>query len=178
MHENPRRFWSAVKCSTENRKDINFLKTENSYTTDNVEIANILNTFFHSVFNPKDSESSTTPPLPSPSTTDELSGIQLTELEVVGVLRNLNSQKACGPDNIPNRLLIELADVIAPSLCDVFNMSLALGVVPIQWKMANITPVHKREDPTLATNYRPISLLCTLSKVLERCVYNHSYQHL
>ena len=175
LHENPRRFWSAVKCSTENRKDINFLKTENSYTTDNVEIANILNTFFHSVFNPKDSESSTTPPLPSPSTTDELSGIQLTELEVVGVLRNLNSQKACGPDNIPNRLLIEL---IAPSLCDVFNMSLALGVVPIQWKMANVTPVHKREDPTLATNYRPISLLCTLSKVLERCVYNHSYQHL
>ena len=57
-------------------------------------------------------------------------------------------------------------------------MSLALGVVPLQWKMANITPVHKREDPMLATNYRPISLLCTLSKVLERCVHNHSYQHL
>ena len=44
--------------------------------------------------------------------------------------------------------------------------------------MANIKPVHKREDPTLATNYRPISLLCTVSKVLQRCVYNHSYQHL
>ena len=178
LYENPRRFWSAVKHSTENRKDVNFLKTENSYTTDNVEIANILNTFFHSVFNPKDSESFTTPPLPLTSTTAELSSIQLTEIEVVGVLRNLNSRKACGPDNIPNRLLIELADVIAPSLCDVFNMSLALGVVPLQWKMANITPVHKREDPMLATNYRPISLLCTLSKVLERCVHNHSYQHL
>jgi hypothetical protein len=108
----------------------------------------------------------------------ELSSIQLSETEVVGVLRKLNSRKACGPDNIPNRLLIELADVIAPSLCEIFNMSLNLGVVPLKWKMANITPVFKREDPTLAMNYRPISLLCTLSKVLERCVHNHSYQHL
>ena len=52
-------------------------------------------------------------------------------------------------------------------------MSLALGVVPCKWKEANITPVFKRDDPTLAENYRPISLLCILSKVLERCVYNH-----
>ena len=178
LYENPRRFWSAVKHSTENRKDINFLKTNNSYITNNVEIANILNTFFHSVFNPKDSESSTTPPLPLKSTMGELSSIQLSEVEVVGVLRNLNSRKACGPDNIPNRLLSELAEVISTSLYDVFNMSLALGVVPLQWKMANITPVHKREDPTLATNYRPISLLCTLSKVLERCVHNHCYHYL
>ena len=108
----------------------------------------------------------------------ELSSIQLSEVEVVGVLRNLNSRKVCGPGNIPNRLLIELAEVISTSLCDVFDMSLALGVVPLQWKMAHITPVHKREDPTLATNYRPILLLCTLSKVLERCVHNHCYHYL
>ena len=57
-------------------------------------------------------------------------------------------------------------------------MSLDLGVIPLQWKVANITPVFKREDPTLAKNYRPISLLCILSKVLERSVYNHSYRHL
>ena len=57
-------------------------------------------------------------------------------------------------------------------------MSLALGVVPCKWKEANITPVFKRDDPTLAKNYRPISLLCILSKVLERCVYNHCYHHL
>ena len=57
-------------------------------------------------------------------------------------------------------------------------MSLALGVVLLQWKLASIRPVHKCEDPTLATSYRQISLLCTLSIVLKRCVNNHSYQHL
>jgi hypothetical protein len=122
----------------------------------------------------KSSESFNKSPLPSTSSMPELSSIQLSEIEVVGVLRNLNPRKASGPDNIPNRLLIELADVIAPSLCTIFNMSLDLGVVPLKWKMANITPVFKREDPTLAMNYRPISLLCTLSKVLERSVHNHS----
>ena len=57
-------------------------------------------------------------------------------------------------------------------------MSLALGAVPRKWKEANIPPVFKREDPMLAESYRPISLLCILSKVLERCVYNHCYYHL
>ncbi|CAB3988924.1 Hypothetical predicted protein [Paramuricea clavata] len=90
-------------------------------------MANTLNTFFHSVFNPKSLESFNKSPLPSTSSMPELSSIQLSEIEVVGVLRKLNSRKACGPDNIPNRLLIELADVIAPSLCEIFNMSLNLG---------------------------------------------------
>ena len=58
-------------------------------------------------------------------------------------------------------------------------MSLALGEVPCKWEEANITPAFKREDPTLAMNHQPISLLCTLSKVLECCVYyNHCYHHL
>jgi hypothetical protein len=68
--------------------------------------------------------------------------------------------------------------VIAPSLTRLFNMSLSLGVVPINWKRANITAVFKKDDPSLSCNYRPISLLCVLSKVLERCVHSHSYYHL
>ncbi|CAB4039817.1 Hypothetical predicted protein, partial [Paramuricea clavata] len=108
----------------------------------------------------------------------QLSNIVLTEFEVTEVLRYLDPQKACGPDGIPSRLLLELADEIAPSLSKLLNMSLSLGVVPSKWKFANITPVFKADDPTLSSNYRPISLLCALSKVLERCIHNHSYQHL
>lgn len=44
-------------------------------------------------------------------------------------------------------------------------MSLSLGVVLAKWKLANITPVFKKDDPTLSSNYCPISLLCVLSKV-------------
>ena len=50
---------------------------------------------------------------------------------------------------IPNRLLKNVADEIAPSLCYVFNLSLSLGVFPTNWKFANIAPVFKTDDPTL-----------------------------
>ena len=57
------------------------------------------------------------------------------------------------------------------------NLSLSHGVVPLLWKRANVTPVLKKDNPTLAENYRPISLLCIVSKVLERCIFNHCYPH-
>ena len=94
------------------------------------------------------------------------------------MLRNLDPDKAGGPDGIPGRILQELGNEIAPSLCKLFNQSLSLGVVPTKWKFANVTPVYKKDDPTLVCNYRPISLLCILSKVMERCVFNHCYHHL
>jgi hypothetical protein len=91
--------------------------------------------------------------------------------------RNLDPNKASGPDGIPSRILSNVADEIAPSLCILFNMSLSIGVVPAKWKFANSTPVFKKDDPTITSNYRPISLLCVISKVLERCVFNHCYHH-
>jgi hypothetical protein len=46
------------------------------------------------------------------------------------------------------------------------------------WKLAYVTPVFKKDDPTVASNYRPISLLSVISKMFERCVYNHCYPHI
>ncbi len=54
-------------------------------------------------------------------------------------------------------------------------MSLSLGHVPMIWKRANISPVFKGDEQFLAENYRPISLLCIVSKILERCVFNHCF---
>ena len=98
-------------------------------------------------------------------------------LLVATALRNLDPKKACGLDRIPVRLLKEVASEITPSLYCLFNLSLSLGAVSASWKLANVTPVFKKDDPSLSTNYRPISLLSTLSKVLERCVFNHCYSH-
>ena len=137
-----------------------------------------MNTFFHSVFNPSDIEPPTSFPTPSKTLDTQLSEIELIEEEVAAVLRNLDPNKASGPDGIPCRLLKEVAHKITPSLCRLFNLSLSLGVVPSEWKFAKISPVFKKEDPSIESNYRHISLLCLLSKVLERCVFNHCYYHL
>lgn len=81
-------------------------------------------------------------------------------------------------DGIPSRLLINVADEIVPSLCKLLNLSLSLGIMPVNWKLANIMPVFKKDDPKLPSNYRPISSLSVVSKVLERCIFNRCYQHL
>lgn len=118
----------------------------------------------------------------APSTTqvdEELCHIHLRAEEVVKALWNIDPSKANGPDNIPGALLKNTACEIAPSLCQLFNASLSLGIFPNLWKRANITPVFKqKQDATLPDNYRPVSLLAMLSKVLERCVYSHCFLQL
>ena len=87
----------------------------------------------------------------------------------------LNVHKACGPDQICPCLLKEGAEQLSPSLVKIFNKSLDEGVLPLDWVSANITPVYKKGDKHLAVNYRPISLTCILSKVLEKLVHRKLY---
>ena len=95
----------------------------------------------------------------------------------MSVFSNLNNNKAHGPDGIPARLLTETSSQIAPSLCSLFNKSLRCCVLPDDWKLATIVPVHKRDEKSYVENYRPISLLPLISKVLERCIFHHIKHH-
>ena len=54
-----------------------------------------------------------------------------------------------------------------------FQTSLIYETIPLEWKCHSITPIHKSGDRSCVSNYRPISLLCNISKVLERIVFNH-----
>ena len=70
--------------------------------------------------------------------------------------------------NIDNNLLRISSECISPSLCHIYNLSLIKGIVPVQWKTAKITPVYKgRGDHKLLGNYRPISIVPTVAKVIE-----------
>ena len=101
-----------------------------------------------------------------------LSDLTLTVTQVLDVLTTLDASKATGPSEIPARILKETGYEIAPSLCELFNKSLRLGSLPMDWKLANVVPVFKKDNKEYAENYRPISLLCLVSKVIERCALN------
>ena len=96
----------------------------------------------------------------------------MTVEEVTNYLNALDITKASGPDEIPARLLKTCSNEIAPSLCSLFNRSLETARLPSEWKMANISSVHKKDSLEPAINYRPISLLSIINKVLERLVGN------
>ena len=79
--------------------------------------------------------------------------------------------KASGLDEIPARRLKETANKIAPSFCDLFNKLLRLAFLPTEWKLPNIVPVYNKDNKEYIENYRPISLLCLVFKVMERCLF-------
>ena len=144
---------------------------------DENEKANVLNNYFanQSLVD----ESLTT--LPDESfylTHDTLDAIHVMPSEVFDVLKTLKAGKASGPDGINNRVLIEAAGQLAPHLCDLFNQSLNTSSVPSSWKISNVCPVFKPGDPSLPSNYRPVSLLSSIDKVLERVIFKHVYNYL
>ena len=93
-------------------------------------------------------------------------------------LRSIDTSKASGSDGISGLLLKRCATVLAPSLTRIFNTSIVTGTVPHLFKKATITPIHKSGDKTQAGNYRPISLLPIVSKILEKVVSTQFKEYL
>ena len=75
-------------------------------------------------------------------------------------------------------MLIVIKNETALPLSMLFNKSLKLGVFPSDWKMSHAIPLFKKGDNSLVSNYRPVAMLCCISKVLEEIVYKHLYNHL
>ena len=86
--------------------------------------------------------------------------------------------KASGTDGLSNRVLRELSKELSVPYCSLFNQSLRVGTVPSAYKEANVCPVPKAGDPSWVFNYRPILLLNSETKVLERLVLKYLSNHL
>ena len=91
--------------------------------------------------------------------------------ELRKLIDNLPNKSSSGWDNINNLLLKEIAAPIIAPLVDLFNESINKGEFPERMKLAEVVPLHKGKEMHLADNYRPISLLLTLSKMLEKIIY-------
>ena len=91
--------------------------------------------------------------------------------EVRKMLKELKPRKATGIDGIPSRLLKDGADALASPLSAIFNLSIQQNVIPAEWKKAKVTPLHKSGAKDNPQNYRPISVLPVVSKVLERLIH-------
>ena len=96
-----------------------------------------------------------------PTSPDEL-------LKISSKLKNSNSS---GADDISNNLLKQIIPSICEVLSYIFNLSFTTGVVPSLLKQAHVTPIFKTGDRHDFTNYRPISILASISKLLEKVVY-------
>ena len=104
--------------------------------------------------------------------------IVVTKEGVTKLLKGLNPSKALGPDELHPRVLKELATELGPIFAHLFQQSIYSGDIPKEWTLANISPLFKKGDRSLACNYRPVSLTCVPCKLLEHIVCSNIMAHL
>ena len=171
--ESPKRFWSFIKSLKVDSTGIPTLKDGANLEADNRCKAEILNKQFKSVFTAED------PNLPPESGNNipTMPDIVIFPEGVEKLLGNLDPNKATGPDNIGPRVLKIAAKELAPALSLIFQRSLDTGILPKSWSQANISPIYKKGDRTLAENYRPVSLTSVCCKVLEHIIHSNVMNH-
>ena len=104
--------------------------------------------------------------------------IVVTKEGVTKLLKGLNPSKALGPDELHPRVLKELATGLGQVFAYLFQQSIDKGEIPKEWSLANICPLFKKGDMSLACNYRPVSLTCVPCKLLEHIVCSNIMAHL
>ena len=92
-------------------------------------------------------------------------------------LNSLRTKSSSGYDGISTRLLKFLAPALISPLRLIINQSLITGKYPDKLKTAKVIPLYKKGDKTKCDNYRPISLLCAISKLFEKVVYNQLFDY-
>ena len=97
---------------------------------------------------------------------------------VFAILSKFKNGKASGMSMIPNKILKSAKHIISESLTDIFNASLESNTFPDDLKVAGVTPIFKNGERNDLQNYRPISVLCTVARILEKLIYQPLYDYL
>ena len=102
----------------------------------------------------------------------------VSEDDILKEIQLLKNKKSVGLDGISVKILKMSRNEIAKPITSLINKSITLGKVPKKWKIAKIIPLHKKGDRSIPNNYRPISILSCLSKILERIIQKQLIHHL
>ena len=103
---------------------------------------------------------------------------ECTRAEIENIILSLNPRKATGPCSIPTNILHLLKDDISDPLSTIFNLSIRTGIHPELLKSAKVIPIFKKGSKLQTCNYRPISLLSNLNKILEKIMFTRVYSFL
>ena len=177
--------WNSIKNTWKGLKSIlniqnisaeipKTLSVDGTTISNPMEISNIFNNYFSSIatkLNISFSQKHFSDFLKNRSTISFfVSPTDKTEIE--DVMSSLDSNKSVGPNSIPTKILKLLKDDISSQLSEIFNISFSSGVFPSILKTAKAIPVHMKDSKLDFSNYRPISFLSNIEKILERLMYN------
>ena len=185
---NTKKLWKIINevSGKSNNKDnlIDSLKVDNLHVYESQKIANTFGNYFATV----GEKFANKIPKPNRNIEEYLAKIRqnenslfmnlCTESEVLKLIGQLPRKASGGHDNISNILLKEIGPTILPVLVEIFNESIKNGIFPNTMKLAEVIPLYKGKERYIESHYRPISLLTTISKLLEKIVCKRVYDFL
>ncbi len=107
------------------------------------------------------------PILPARPAIPGIDSLTISAAQVTRIIKSLKTNSSSGPDELPVVFFKSLVDVLSGPLAQLFNSFLSTGSVPNFWRTALVTPVFKKGIASEVSNYRPISITCVCSKILE-----------
>ena len=101
-----------------------------------------------------------------------------TPTEIESIIKEFDSSKSVGPNSLPPKLLKHIAPIVSNPISDICNKSFLQGTFPKILKLSKINPIHKKDSRLDISNYRPISLLSNINKIIEKLMFNRLYTFL
>ena len=166
-----------LKPKIKNNKFIDKLRINNNISSNTENIANHFNDYFCSIGINLANKIPSVPNLNhkhymSQPNIHSLFTNPVNDHEIIKIINSLKNGKSVGDEDIPVKLLKSCKYLLSKPICILANLSLETGIFPDKLKIARVVPLYKKEDPLLCDNYRPISILGTISKILEKVMLN------
>lgn len=171
-------FYAYVGSKRKVSLKIGPLKDDNgNVTSTEQDMAHELNKFFKTVFTKENLR--TVPEIQQMFCQyGQLLDIHVDDSVVMKRLEKLKQDKAPGADDIQPRYLKEIAEEICHALTIILRKSLDQGVIPEDWRIANVSPIFKKGSRGKASNYRPVSLTSQVCKIYESILRDAIVEHL
>ena len=183
IHSNDqKKFWKHIQevipNSNKNTKIINLKDTNTGDPIELNDTADYINNFFINI-GPNLAKNCHQPWQFTGNTCDHvLENIETSSAELTDICKTININKASCVTDISSEILKDAFLAIPGKLCLLFNNCFRTATTPSIWKHARVTPLPKGGDSQVVSNYRPISLLPLLSKLIEKIVHKRLYNHL
>ena len=179
---NPKKFWKHIQdvFPTKSKSNRNIVLTDldTNKEIDSDKVADYINDFFTNIGPNLAKECNTPWSFYGTESNNILDGITTTPEEVLDLCKRININKASCVDNLSSEILRDAFMIIPTKVCLLFNASFNPAIIPSEWKITRVTPLPKTGNSKLVSNYRPISLLSLLSKLIEKIVHNRIYNYL
>lgn len=172
ISKNPKKFWEYVKSIRNGFHSNISISSNNTSTSDPQTVSELFANKFADAFTSGGTS------VPSPDSAHRLHedsyaspNLIISPGMVTWSIKCLKPSFSKGVDNIPNFIVKGCSSILTPLLTNIFNTCLSKGNFPTLWKKAIVLPLHKKGCRHKINNYRPISLLCTFSKVFEKIIH-------